>query len=614
MDCHTNLCALCTIGSNRPSIIFFSHLLRLGRPIAKSRPFVQSNLAAAPFSPGGDGGTSSNRGAGGSLVAGAASAFPAGYVLRGGPVGPCDTRGDPVDVVAARAGGAASSPLGFMKSKLVLLVSHELSLSGGPLLLMELAFLLRQVGCQVVWITNQRPEGTNDVSYSLEHKMLNHGVQVLPARGQEAVETALKADLVILNTAVAGKWLDAVLKDNVPQVLPKILWWIHEMRGHYFKLEYVKHLPLVAGAMIDSHITVEYWKTRTHDRLNIQMPQTFAVHLGNSKELTEVAEDNVARRVLREHIRESLGVRSEDLLFAMINSVSRGKGQDLFLQAFHQSLQLIQHQKLKVPKVHAVVVGSDMSAQTKYETQLRDFVAKNGIHDRVHFINKTLAVAPYLAAIDVLVQNSQFLHIEVALPRVHACKEMLLDIPYARGECFGRITIEAMAFKLPVLSIRQAINLYCNGWNMGQYFSESRVIVDSHEAGFTVGNSSSYTSWVPSIYCFLACIFCRVLDASISQFIDSVLMALQYQGTAAGGTTEIVLDGSTGLLHPAGKEGVTPLAKNMVRLASHVEQRVSMGNKGYARVKERFMEHHMAERIAVVLKEVLHKSQQHPHS
>lgn len=57
--------------------------------------------------------------------------------------------------------------------------------------------------------------------------------------------------------------------------------------------------------------------------------------------------------------------------------------------------------------MHAVVVGSDMNAQTKFETQLRDFVVKNGIHDRVHFVNKTLAVAPYLAAIDVLVQNSQ---------------------------------------------------------------------------------------------------------------------------------------------------------------------------------------------------------------
>ncbi|KAL5227343.1 hypothetical protein ABZP36_015608 [Zizania latifolia] len=162
--------------------------------------------------------------------------------------------------------------------------------------------------------------------------------------------------------------------------------------------------------------------------------------------------------------------------------------------------------------MHAVVVGSDINAQTKFEAQLREFVMENGIRDWVHFVNKTLAVAPYLAAIDVLVQNSQ-----------------------ARGECFGRITIEAMAFKLPVL------------------------------------------------------------------------------GTAAGGTTEIVFDGSTGLLHPAGKEGVAPLAKNIARFASHAEQRVAMGKKGYDRAKERFMEHQMADRIAVVFKEVLRKSREHSH-
>ncbi|XP_010254704.1 PREDICTED: uncharacterized protein LOC104595609 [Nelumbo nucifera] len=403
-----------------------------------------------------------------------------------------------------------SNPLGFMKSKLVLLVSHELSLSGGPLLLMELAFLLRGVGAQVVWITNQKPMETDEVIYSLEHKMLDRGVQVLSAKSQEAIETALKADLVVLNTAVAGKWLDAVLKDDVPRVLPKVLWWIHEMRGHYFKLEYVKHLPFVAGAMIDSHTTAEYWKNRTEERLRIKMPETYVVHLGNSKELMEVAEDNVAKRVLREHVRESLGVRNEDLLFAIINSVSRGKGQDLFLRSFHESLQLIQQQKLKVPSMHAVVVGSDMNAQTKFETELRNFVIEKKIQDRVHFVNKTLTVAPYLAAIDVLVQNSQ-----------------------ARGECFGRITIEAMAFQIPVL------------------------------------------------------------------------------GTAAGGTTEIVVNGSTGLLHPAGKEGVTPLAKNMVNFATHVERRLTMGRKGYERVKDRFLEHHMAQRIALVLKEVLHKAKGH---
>lgn len=51
------------------------------------------------------------------------------------------------------------------------------------------------------------------------------------------------------------------------------------------------------------------------------MPETYVVHLGNSKELREVAEDSIARRVLREHIRESLGVRKDDLLFAVINSM-----------------------------------------------------------------------------------------------------------------------------------------------------------------------------------------------------------------------------------------------------------------------------------------------------
>lgn len=91
----------------------------------------------------------------------------------------------------------------------------------------------------------------------------------------------------------------------------------------------------------------------------------------------------------------------------LIAGVSRGKGQDLFLRSFYESLQMIQDKRLQVPSVHAVVVGSDMNAQTKYETELRNFVSEKKLQDRVHFVNKTLTVAPYLAAIDVLVQNSQ---------------------------------------------------------------------------------------------------------------------------------------------------------------------------------------------------------------
>lgn len=71
---------------------------------------------------------------------------------------------------------------------------------------------------------------------------------------------------------------------------------------------------------------------------------------------------------------------------------------------------------------------------------------------------------------------------------------------------------------------------------------------------------------------------------------------------------EIVVNGTTGLLHPEGKDGVTPLAHNIVKLASHVEKRLTMGKKGYEKVKERFLERHMSHRIAVVLKEVLRKA------
>ena len=43
---------------------------------------------------------------------------------------------------------------------------------------MELAFLLRDVGANVVWVTVQRPLEMNNVIYSLENKMKDRGVKV----------------------------------------------------------------------------------------------------------------------------------------------------------------------------------------------------------------------------------------------------------------------------------------------------------------------------------------------------------------------------------------------------------------------------------------------------
>lgn len=61
------------------------------------------------------------------------------------------------------------------------------------------------------------------------HSFLSSHHSGFSAKVQEAVDFTLKADLVILDTAVAGKSLDAVLKENVACILPKVLWWIHGM-------------------------------------------------------------------------------------------------------------------------------------------------------------------------------------------------------------------------------------------------------------------------------------------------------------------------------------------------------------------------------------------------
>lgn len=96
-------------------------------------------------------------------------------------------------------------------------------------------------------------------------------VQIMPARGMKTMAALRMADLVILNTAVAGKWIDAVLSAEAQNVFTKTLWWIHEMRGQYFAMDLVKHLPEVAGIIIDSQATAEYWRARTIKRLRFAL-------------------------------------------------------------------------------------------------------------------------------------------------------------------------------------------------------------------------------------------------------------------------------------------------------------------------------------------------------
>lgn len=102
-------------------------------------------------------------------------------------------------------------------------------------------------------------------------------------RQTETIRAVTAADLVVLNTAVAGKCIDdfAAVKSDISKVLAKIVWWIHEMRGHYFNLEYLKRLPNVAVVVTDSYATAEYWQTRTKERLRLDLSKFCFEHICN---------------------------------------------------------------------------------------------------------------------------------------------------------------------------------------------------------------------------------------------------------------------------------------------------------------------------------------------
>jgi len=97
---------------------------------------------------------------------------------------------------------------------------------------------------------------------------------------------------------------------------------------------------------------------------------------------------------------------------------SHGKGQDMFLRAFVEGVYLVNQiniaQEKKVFTMHALLVGSDWAAPS-YELMLRKFVKDTSLESKVHFVNKSMDIVSYLAASDVLVQNSQVSYMSTLL-------------------------------------------------------------------------------------------------------------------------------------------------------------------------------------------------------
>ncbi|KAL9244655.1 hypothetical protein vseg_018413 [Gypsophila vaccaria] len=428
-------------------------------------------------------------------------------------------------------------------SRSFVLVFHEMSMTGAPLSMLELATELLSCGATVHAVILNRRGG-------LMSELARRRIKIVDDKAEHSFKAAMKADLVIAGSAVCAQWIEQYLA-FFSAGSNQIAWWIMENRQEYF--ERSKHmLNRVKMIAFLSEMQSKQWLDWAKENNITLTTQTALIPLSVNDELAFVAGISCSlntplanpermlqkRQELRVTIRQEMGLSDKDMLVISLGSINAAKGQLLLVESadlvisekpsrtkvklntlleaelnatllagkFHlrgspQKLMnyLQPHRNDSNQEVLAqtlkLLIGSVGSKSNKaiYVKEILNFLSEHqNMSKSVLWSPTTARVASLYSAADVYVTNSQGL-----------------------GETFGRVTIEAMAFGLPVL------------------------------------------------------------------------------GTEAGGTKEIVDQNVTGILHPVGRPGTKVLAENLRYLLKNPTVRHQMGAKGREKVERMYLKRHM---------------------
>lgn len=122
-------------------------------------------------------------------------------------------------------------------------------------------------------------------------------------------------------------------------------------------------------------------------------------------------------------VRRAYGLRDDQPVLAMVGNVRRWKGQDVVVKALARVVE-------RHPDVVCFFVGEATEGDRPFERELHEFVAGHGLAPNVRFVGYQENVADFVAAADLSIHAS-------VLP-----------------EPFGRVLLEAMALRKPVIGSR----------------------------------------------------------------------------------------------------------------------------------------------------------------
>lgn len=308
----------------------------------------------------------------------------------------------------------------------VLLITHNLNLEGAPLFLVEYAeHLVRDAGFTLTVLTSQdgplrtRYEGLGARIVTIDrHRIASAPTPAdFQARVAEAGrEVDLSAvDLVVCNTLVSYWGVHLARQAGKPS-----LFYIHESTSVYRFFE--KALPLPMHVMVD-----EAFALATRALFLCRATEAYYKDLdyhGNFRIVPSWIQidaiDEFSRRHSRAELRRKHGYRDDEVVIANIGTVCERKGQHVFIRALEQLARTHRGPQ----HLRAVLVGG---RESLYQRFLLEEIKRLGLQDRIGIVMETRAVYDYFRLADLFVCSSF-------------------------EESFPRVVLEAMAFRIPIVT------------------------------------------------------------------------------------------------------------------------------------------------------------------
>ncbi|XP_011002702.1 PREDICTED: uncharacterized protein LOC105109641 isoform X2 [Populus euphratica] len=481
----------------------------------------------------------------------------ASYGLLVGPFGPIEDR--ILEWSPEKRSGTCDRKGAFARlvwSRKFVLIFHELSMTGAPLSMLELATEFLSCGATVSAVVLSKKGG-------LMPELARRRIKVLEDRADLSFKTAMKADLVIAGSAVCTSWIDQYIA-RFPAGGSQVVWWIMENRREYFDRSKII-LNRVKMLVFLSESQMKQWQTWCEEE-NIRLRSPPAVvQLSVNDELAFVAGIACSlntpasssekmlekRQLLRESVRKEMGLTDNDMLVMSLSSINAGKGQLLLLESANRVIEPDPSPKI----TNSVDKGNQSTLAAKHHlrallekpenlVRFSNEFSRNRNLDRSHRKRKLLA-------------DSEGTHEQALKVLIGSVGSKSNKVPYVK---------EILRFVSQHSNLSKSVLWTSATTRVASLYSAADVyIINSQGLGETFGRVT----------------------------IEAMAFGLPVLGTDAGGTQEIVEHNITGLLHPVGHPGSRVLAQNIELLLKNPSLREQMGIKGRKKVEKMYLKRHM---------------------